>query len=35
VVARVQDALLEPLSAGERDQLVALLRRVVEHHGRA
>jgi DNA-binding MarR family transcriptional regulator len=33
VVAGLQDALLTPLSAAERDQLVALLRRVVEHHG--
>ena len=33
VVARLQDALLAPLSAAERRQLVGLLRRVVEHHG--
>ena len=33
VVAGLQDALLTPLSAAQRDQLVALLRRVVEHHG--
>jgi MarR family transcriptional regulator, lower aerobic nicotinate degradation pathway regulator len=33
VVARLQDALLAPLSAAERRQLAGLLRRVVEHHG--
>jgi len=33
LVGRLQDALLTPLSAAERDQLVALLRRVVDHHG--
>lgn len=33
VVAGVQDELLAPLSRAERDQLAALLRRVVEHHG--
>lgn len=33
VVARLQDALLDPLSAAERRQLVGLLRRVVERHG--
>lgn len=27
-----QDALLAPLSPGERDQLVALLARIVDHH---
>jgi MarR family transcriptional regulator, lower aerobic nicotinate degradation pathway regulator len=32
-VARLQDAMLAPLSAPERRQLVGLLRRVVEHHG--
>lgn len=32
LVADAQDALLAPLSAGERHQLVALLTRVVEHH---
>ena len=31
-VGRLQDALLAPLSAAERRQLVVLLRRVVEHH---
>jgi DNA-binding MarR family transcriptional regulator len=33
VLARLQDALLAPLSAPERDQLVTMLRRVVDHHG--
>jgi MarR family transcriptional regulator, lower aerobic nicotinate degradation pathway regulator len=33
VVGRLQDALLAPLSADEREHLVASLRRVVEHHG--
>jgi DNA-binding MarR family transcriptional regulator len=32
-VSRLQDALLAPLSAAERHQLLVLLRRVVEHHG--
>ncbi|MFG2043314.1 MarR family winged helix-turn-helix transcriptional regulator [Dactylosporangium sp. NPDC048998] len=32
-LARVQDELLAPLSAPERAQLSALLRRVLEHHG--
>jgi DNA-binding MarR family transcriptional regulator len=31
-VASVQDDLLAPLSPDERDQLIRLLRRVVEHH---
>jgi MarR family transcriptional regulator, lower aerobic nicotinate degradation pathway regulator len=31
--ATVQDRLLAPLTGGERDQLVALLTRIVEHHG--
>ncbi|HEX6569995.1 MAG TPA: MarR family transcriptional regulator [Acidimicrobiales bacterium] len=34
-VAGVQDALLAPLTTAERDELAALLRRVVEHHGSA
>ncbi|MGH9249781.1 MAG: hypothetical protein ACRD0W_09745 [Acidimicrobiales bacterium] len=33
VLARLQEALLAPLSAPERDQLVTLLRRVDDHHG--
>lgn len=32
LVGEAQDALLAPLSPGERDQLVALLTRIVEHH---
>jgi DNA-binding MarR family transcriptional regulator len=32
-LARVQDELLAPLSPDERDQLIALLSRVLEHHG--
>ena len=35
VVAGVQHALLAPLTTAERDELAALLRRVVEHHGSA
>jgi DNA-binding MarR family transcriptional regulator len=31
-VDRVQDAVLVPLSSGERETLVGLLRKVVEHH---
>ena len=34
VLAEIQDELLAPLSADERDELVRLLRRVLEHHGR-
>jgi DNA-binding MarR family transcriptional regulator len=34
-VGRVQDDLLAPLSSRERDQLVALLTRVVEHNARS
>lgn len=34
-VARAQEELLEPLSAKEREQLVGLLTRVVEHHAKA
>lgn len=32
VVAGLNDQLLAPLSAGERDQLIALLTRLVDHH---
>lgn len=35
LVARAQDELLAPLSPDEREQLVRLLTRVVDHHGRA
>ncbi len=33
LLAEVQDALLAPLSAGERGQLTTLLSRVLEYHG--
>jgi DNA-binding MarR family transcriptional regulator len=33
--AAIQDQLLAPLSASERDQLTGLLRRLLSHHGRA
>ena len=33
-LAEVQDDLLAPLSAAERDRLSRLLRRVLDHHGR-
>lgn len=33
-VAQAQDALLAPLSARQRDELLRLLIRVVEHHDR-
>ncbi|GAA4632532.1 MarR family transcriptional regulator [Actinoallomurus vinaceus] len=32
VLTEIQDALLAPLSAPEREQLTALLRRIVDHH---
>lgn len=32
LLAGVQDRILEPLSAGERTQLIALLTRLVDHH---
>jgi DNA-binding MarR family transcriptional regulator len=32
-VARIQEELTAPLSAQEREQLVVLLRKLVEHHG--
>jgi MarR family transcriptional regulator, lower aerobic nicotinate degradation pathway regulator len=34
LLAKVQDALLAPLSADERTQLIALLTRVVDHHAK-
>ena len=35
VLAGIQDELLAPLSADERDELVRLLRRVLDHHVRS
>jgi MarR family transcriptional regulator, lower aerobic nicotinate degradation pathway regulator len=35
LLAEVQDELLAPLSAEERTQLVGMLTRVIDHHGRA
>ncbi|MDQ3430267.1 MAG: MarR family winged helix-turn-helix transcriptional regulator [Actinomycetota bacterium] len=32
VLAEIQDELLAPLSAGERDQLMRLLSRILDHH---
>lgn len=34
VIVQVQDELLEPLSNEEREQLVRLLTRLLDHHGR-
>ena len=34
VLARIQDELLAPLTADERDELARLLRRVLDHHAR-